>query len=242
MRYLLERRAATGRPAWGEYAIEKGLSPIKRGEMLDQFDKLPDGLAEAAPGVLDWIEVENTAKGSAAVMRMLKIATHTGVDLTGNGKWKLGRVCFVYNRKQSHEAALLKGLVELLRKTDADKRERVLAAVVLVPVEVELPLAWKSYEEVSGAIALALSGLNDNYPPKKPRKISRKQRVLEEWEQQNEADRIQAVEEWEAQRAAALEAEEQQRSAEPGKARHPITGEQIWPEADDPLDWNRDED
>jgi hypothetical protein len=242
MRYLLERRAASGQPAWGEYAIEKGLSPLKRGDMLDQFGKLPDGLAQASPGVLDWIEVENSVKGWNAVQRMLNMATHSGVELDGDGKWKLGRVVFVYNRKQGHEAMLLKGLAALLRKTAPQNRERVLAAVVLVPVEVELPLAWKSYEEHSGAAALALSGINDNYPPKKPRKISRKQQAKEEWEMQIEADRAQAVAEWEAQRDAALEAEEQRRAAEPEGARHPMTGERVWPEEDDPLDWNRGED
>jgi hypothetical protein len=240
----LERKAATGSPVWGEYALEKGWAPVKRAALLEQFEKLPDGLVEASPGVLDWVEVEN-AKGKAT-LPMLKVATHTGEALNSDGSLRLGRIFFVYDRTQPHEAALLQGLLATLRDVPVRERERVLSAVVFVPVEVELPLAWKSYEEVAGAVAVALSGLNDNWPPKKARKISRKQRAAYDLEQAREREQYEReVAEWEARRDAdATQAAVKPPPVETGKEprRDPITGEPLddWPS--DELDGMRSDD
>jgi hypothetical protein len=243
-RYLLERKAATGSPVWGEYALEKGWAPVKRAALLEQFEKLPDGLVQASPGVLDWVEIEH-AKGKST-RPMLEVVTHAGEALNSDGSLRLGRVFFVYDRTQPHEAALLQGLLATLRDVPVRKRERVLSAIVFVPVEVELPLAWKSYEEVTGAVAVALSGLNDNWPPKKPRKISRKQQAVYDWERAQEQEQYEREV---AGREASRDADAAQSSvkappvdAEKEPRRHPITGEPLEDSPDDEFDWQRGDD
>jgi hypothetical protein len=193
-RYLLERAKGDHVEVWGEYAFEQGRAPLSLKATRQGFGKLPDGLVATVPqvlnelgevitpGVLDWIEIENKFKGPVPTRAMLKMATYAGLPLNSAATWKLGRVVIVYSRAQTHEKSLVQGLRALLASLPTRDQERVLAAVAFVRVDVELPLAWKGHEEITGASAIALSGLRGMVKAGRPE--TRKEAAARKWQEE----------------------------------------------------------
>jgi hypothetical protein len=158
-RYLLERSAVDGAEVWGGYAVGSGRAPVPYRELKKRFGKLPDGfIAPLIPGgvpgaVLDWVEVEQSIKGTSDVLRVVRMGTHAGKFLDEAGTIKLGRVVIVYSTRQGHESAMLKGLETLLTDLTAQHAEALLAALVFVRCEFDPGVhQWKSCTEVPVAV------------------------------------------------------------------------------------------
>jgi hypothetical protein len=193
-RYLLERAKADHVEVWGEYAFEQGRAPLSLKATRQGFGKLPDGLVATipqvlneqgeviTPGVLDWIEIEGKFKRPMVIRAMLKMATYAGRPLNSAATWKLGRVVIVYDRGQQHEKALVHGLRALLASLPTRDQERVLAAVAFVRVDVELPLAWKGHDEITGESAIALSGVRGTVKAGRPE--TRKEAAARKWKEE----------------------------------------------------------
>ena len=172
-RYLIER-AASGDQVFGEYALQKNFGPVGRGELIDRFEKLPDGIV-LTPGArrgydqsiiaADWIEVESSYKAENELGKIFAIAWNVGSWLNTAETQLLDRVIFVYDSRHRHENMVLQSLQRYMAKHPAANPD-LLSSIVLVRCEVGIPLVWKSYAEFDSAHLLkanasSLSGTNE---------------------------------------------------------------------------------
>ncbi len=154
-RYLIER-AAQGHQAYGEYALSKGWAPVGRGEVIERFSKIPDGIV-TVPGksrgydtnavVADWLEVESSFKPPEELDRIFGIAWQTGSWLNTAETVMLDRVLFVYDSRQRHEHAILSALSRYLKEHHTPNEKIILSSIVFIRCEVSIPLVWRSYTE-----------------------------------------------------------------------------------------------
>lgn len=164
-RYLIER-ASQGHSAYGEYALSKGWAPVARGEVIEKFSKIPDGIVtvpaqsrgyDTNAVVADWLEVESSFKSPEELDRIFGIAWQTGAWLNSAESVMLDRVLFVYDSRQRHEHAIMHALSRYLKEHHTQNEHIILSSIVLVRCQVDIPLVWRGYEELT-----ALELLNKN--------------------------------------------------------------------------------
>jgi hypothetical protein len=186
-RYLLERAAVDGAEVWGGFAVGGSRSPVRHRELKRRFGKIPDGLiAPLLPGVapgagLDWVEVEHAPKGTADVLRVVRMATHSGKFLDDARTVRLGRVVIVYASRQGHENAMLKAVETLLAELSVPDGEALLEALVFVRCEFDPGVhRWSAYTESTGAAALA-AYREQKYGKKTPGEIKSEMEAEKFW-------------------------------------------------------------
>jgi hypothetical protein len=155
--YLIER-GARGHTPLGEYALSRASRPIGRTELAERFRKLPDGIV-LVPGqergydktvnAADWIEVESSYKPDDEIARILEIAWKTGSWLNTAETVLLDRVVFVYNTKQRHETTILNSLRRYLKDHPIENRDIILGSIVFARCNVDIPLVFRGYEELT---------------------------------------------------------------------------------------------
>lgn len=156
-RYLIER-AALEHKSYGEYALSKGWAPVGRGEVIERFSKIPDGIVtvcgrvrgyDAHVTAADWLEVESSFKPPEELDRIFGIAWKVGSWLNSAETVLLDRVMFVYDARQRHENAILSALSRYLREHPTQNEALILSSIVLVRCEIALPLVWRGYTELT---------------------------------------------------------------------------------------------
>jgi len=156
-RYLIER-TAEGHTSFGEYAISKGWGPVGRGELIERFNKIPDGIV-TMPGYVrgydttvhaaDWLEVESSFKPEEELERIFAVAWKVGGWLDHHETLLLDRVLFVYDTRQRHENAIVSSLTRYLRDHPVANEELILSSIVLIRCELSLPLVWRDHTELT---------------------------------------------------------------------------------------------
>jgi hypothetical protein len=164
--YLIER-SAYGHTALGEYALSRASRPISRVELAERFRKLPDGIV-LVPGTergydktvsaADWVEVESSYKPDDEIARILDIAWKTGSWLNSAETVILDRVVFVYNKKHRHEVTILNSLRRYLKEHPIENRDVILSSIVFARCNVDIPLVFRSYEEITALELLRQTG------------------------------------------------------------------------------------
>lgn len=156
-RYLIER-AAAGARSYGEYALSKGWAPVGRGELIERFSKLPDGIVtvegpergyDKSVSAADWLEVESSFKSPEELDRIFSLAWNAGTWLDAGERVLLDRVLFVYDARQRHESAILSALGRYLRTHPVQNAAEILSSIVLVRCDIGLPLVWKGCTELT---------------------------------------------------------------------------------------------
>jgi len=160
--YLLEK-ARGGYEVFGEYAVIKGMSPVRRDFLRDKFKKVPDGLIVYDSALMglrngvrsaDWVEVESAYKTYDELEKSLSLLTKNS-ELNADGSLLLNKLVFVFDSRQKHDRPVLRAARQFLREHPNLTKEVVLAEIVLAKCFIAPPFAWQGMVEAS---ALELDG------------------------------------------------------------------------------------
>lgn len=152
--YLMEK-AKRGHEVFGEYAVIKGMAPVKRDFLRQKFQKVPDGLIVYGSDVMglkdgvrsaDWVEVESAYKTYDELEKSMALLTKNS-ELSASGNLIMNKLVFVYDSRQKHDRPVLRAAKQFLKNNPHLSPEVFLAEIVLARCFVEPPLAWKGYVE-----------------------------------------------------------------------------------------------
>jgi hypothetical protein len=160
-RYLIER-STQGHEAYGEYALDRGWTPIPRRELGPRFARSPDGVVlvpgqergrDASIRAADWVEVVSSLKVSAELAQIFHVARNVGAWLVPE-RVMLDRVVLVYNDFYRYERTIFKALQRYLL-AHPTARDALLPNIVLARCRIEPRLTWSGHDEIDCARMLA---------------------------------------------------------------------------------------
>lgn len=155
--WLVEQLVA-GREVISEFAINSLVGDITRSALFQHWGRTPDGLVlhEVRDGAgnflhynVDWLEVEASYKGRTHREKMMDIGLSVGRQLLPDSPYYLDRVVFLFEKRSSHKAALIRSANEKLQTTKQiiDDPEAILRSITLVEASTSLPLTIHGYKE-----------------------------------------------------------------------------------------------
>lgn len=160
----LASRVKYGDIVAGEYALAKGYAGNTAREILENFDKKPDGLVRlgtaskidcgirAEIDAFNWIEVESAFKSDSEITRILDIGLNE--TLSNRTGAVLANVEIVFDASEPHERRIVRVARKLVSALDENQRALALQRIVFVRCELSIPFQLLSCEKVMLADAL----------------------------------------------------------------------------------------
>lgn len=145
--YLIYRAGMAAQTTYGEYAIAHGRAPMSRQGLSKRFGKLPDGLVVRG-SVVDWVEVEASAKSLEELKNVLRAAEWVGQPLVPGGPLTIGGLTIVFDRRQDHARRILRAARERWGHLSRQDQEKLCSRVTLAFASVSGPLRIEEFAEL----------------------------------------------------------------------------------------------
>ena len=144
--FLIRKSTAEGVAVFGEYAIAHGRAPASKQAMSKRFGKLPDGLVIRGK-IVDWIEVEASAKPMNDLKAVLKPAEWFGLPFAPGQSLTLGQLIIVFDRRQEHGRRILKAAHDRWLQLSHSEQQKLRGRIVLAQADVSTPLRIRGFTE-----------------------------------------------------------------------------------------------